>query len=95
MRDLAGAVKRFRLEPVSAQARAALLRIDLDKSDVALLVQKIVVWTEAPTGYRMTLEAIAETLVEENRAGLIRTRADNADALFARDVRFRVHGRPF
>src|SRR3546814_9096840 len=84
-------VRLFGLHSISAGRRAAALRVAFDQRDKAIVGQLLVFRAQAPAGRRVALHACAQALVQQDRAGVEASAADQASVLFEGNVRFVVH----
>ena len=69
-----------------AALSAAALRIAFDQRDKAVIGQLLMLGTQAPAGRRVALHARAQALVQQDRAGIERRAADQANVLFEGNV---------
>ena len=69
-----------------AGLRAAALRIAFDQCDKAIVGQLLMLGAQAPAGRRVALHARAQALVQQDRAGVERRAADQANVLFEGNV---------
>ncbi len=79
------------LHAISAGRRAATLRVAFDQGDKAIVGQLLVFGAQAPICRRVALHARAQALVQQDRAGVEASAADQANVLFEGSVRFVVH----
>ena len=70
----------------AATRRAAALRIAFDQRDKAVIGQLLMLGAQASACRRVTLHACAQALVQQDRAGIERRAADQANVLFEGNV---------